>query len=354
MLTKLHAGGKFDKGAYKVSGGLHGVGVSVVNALSEWLEVEISARARFIPTLSRGTPEAPLKEIGTTRLARHQGHVQAGPADLRGHEFSFDDLAQRLARARVSQQGVQISLQTNATRSSHEFHYEGGIVEFVEHLNHAKTPIHDVIYLDGRGEGVEIEIAMQWNDSYTENIYLLRQQHQHDRRRHASHRFQVGADPDDQQPTRPRRASSRRTRKPQAKTSAKGSRPSISASRSRAAVRGPDQDQARQQRSEGLRRSVVNEKLGAYFEQNPDDAKRIIQKGVDAARVREATRKAHELARRKGALDSGSLPGKLADCQERDPALSEIFIVEGDSAGGSAKQGRDRKNQAILPLRARS
>ncbi len=354
VLTKLHAGGKFDKGAYRVSGGLHGVGISVVNALSEYLEVEIKRENKvYSQRYRRGTPEARLAEVGTTQQRGTKVTFKPDPLIFEVHEFSFDVLAQRLRELAFLNQGVQISLQDERDQKRHEFHYKGGIVEFVEHLNSTKTPIHPVIYLEGQREGVEMQLALQWNEGYAENIYAFA--NNINTAEGGTHL--VGFKSALTRTVNSYAAAANLSKKDQEALQGDDCREGMTAVIS---VKVPEpqfegQTKTKLGNSEvkGFVEALVNERLGAYLEEHPGDAKRIVQKGLEAARVREATRKAKELARRKGALDSGSLPGKLADCQERDPVLSEIFIVEGDSAGGSAKQGRDRKNQAILPLRGK-
>ncbi len=354
VLTKLHAGGKFDKGAYRVSGGLHGVGISVVNALSEYLEVEIKRENKvYFQRYRRGAPEGRLQEVGTTQQRGTKVTFKPDTLIFEVHDFSFDVLAQRLRELAFLNQGVQISLQDERDQKRHEFHYKGGIVEFVEHLNSTKTPIHPVIYLEGQREGVEMQLAMQWNEGYSENIYAFA--NNINTAEGGTHL--VGFKSALTRTINSYAASASLSKKEQEALQGDDCREGVTAVIS---VKVPEpqfegQTKTKLGNSEvkGFVETLVNERLGAYLEEHPADAKRIVQKGLEAARVREATRKAKELARRKGALDSGSLPGKLADCQERDPALSEIFIVEGDSAGGSAKQGRDRKNQAILPLRGK-
>jgi DNA gyrase subunit B len=354
VMTKLHAGGKFDKGAYRVSGGLHGVGISVVNALSEYLEVEIKREGKvYFQRFRRGKAEARLEQTGTTEQRGTKVTFKPDPLIFEVREFSFDVLSQRLRELAFLNQGVRITIQDERDQKRHEFHYKGGIVEFVEHLNKAKTPLHDPIYIEGEREGVEIQLAMQWNESYAENIYPFANN---------INTIEGG--------THLVGFKSALTRTINAYASGAGllkkDDEALQGDDCREgltgviAVKVPEpqfegQTKTKLGNSEvkGFVETLVNEKLGAYFEQHPGDARKVVGKCLEAARVREATRKAKELARRKGALDSGSLPGKLADCQERDPSLSEIFIVEGDSAGGSAKQGRDRKNQAILPLRGK-
>ncbi|MCC6763309.1 MAG: DNA topoisomerase (ATP-hydrolyzing) subunit B [Deltaproteobacteria bacterium] len=354
VLTKLHAGGKFDKGAYRVSGGLHGVGISVVNALSESLEVEIRRDNKvYAQRYRRGVPDGRLQEVGTTHQRGTKVTFKPDPLIFEVQEFSFDVLAQRLRELAFLNQGVYISLQDERDQKRHEFHYKGGIVEFVEHLNSTKTPIHPVIYLEGQREGVEMQLAMQWNEGYSENIYAFA----NNINTVEGGTHLVGFKSALTRTVNSYAATASLSKKEQEALQGDDCREGITAVIS---VKVPEpqfegQTKTKLGNSEvkGFVEALVNERLGAYLEEHPAEAKRIVQKGLEAARVREATRKAKELARRKGALDSGSLPGKLADCQERDPALSEIFIVEGDSAGGSAKQGRDRRNQAILPLRGK-
>ncbi len=354
VLTKLHAGGKFDKGAYRVSGGLHGVGVSVVNALSEYLEVEIKRENKvYFQRYRRGKPEGRLQEVGTTQLRGTKVTFKPDQLIFEVHDFSFDVLAQRLRELAFLNQGVRISIQDERDQKRHEFHYKGGIVEFVEHLNSTKTPIHPVIFVEGQREGVEMQLALQWNEGYAENIYAFA----NNINTIEGGTHLIGFKSALTRTVNSYAAAANLSKKDEDALQGDDCREGLTAVIS---VKVPEpqfegQTKTKLGNSEvkGFIETLVNEKLGAYFEEHPADARRVVQKGLEAARVREATRKAKELARRKGALDSGSLPGKLADCQERDPALSEIFIVEGDSAGGSAKQGRDRKNQAILPLRGK-
>jgi DNA gyrase subunit B len=355
VLTKLHAGGKFDKGAYKVSGGLHGVGVSVVNALSEWLEMEVKRGGKvYAQRYVRGDPEAPVREIGVTEQRGTRITFKPDKLIFETTDYSFDILSQRLRELAFLNRGVQITILDERDQKSHEFLYEGGIKSFVEHLNRAKTPIHeDVIYVQGMREGVEVEIAMQWNSGYTEAVHAFANNintieggtHVIGFRAALTrtvNAYAVGngllKDKDEAL---------------QGEDVREGMCAVISVKVPEPQFEGQTKTKLGNSEVKGIVEALVNDKLGIYLEEHPNEAKRVALKGIEAARVREATRKAKELARRKGALDSGSLPGKLADCQERDPAASELFIVEGDSAGGSAKQGRDRKNQAILPLRGK-
>ncbi len=355
VMTKLHAGGKFDKSAYKVSGGLHGVGVSVVNALSESLEVEIKRDNKvYTQRYERGVPVERLQEVGTTEQRGTRVTFKPDPLIFEQTEFSFDTLSQRLRELAFLNRGVRITIDDQHGQKRHDFFYSGGIEEFVTHLNRAKTPIHpEVVYLHGEREGVEIETALQWNEGYAENVFSFANN---------INTIEGGTHLIGFKSALTRTinsyASTRGLLKKEGETLQgddvrEGLTAVISVKVPEPQFEGQTKTKLGNSEVKGFVENLLNEKLGEFLEEHPASAKRIALKGLDAARVREATRKAKELARRKGALDSGSLPGKLADCQERDPALSEIFIVEGDSAGGSAKQGRDRRNQAILPLRGK-
>ncbi|MFQ5665749.1 MAG: DNA topoisomerase (ATP-hydrolyzing) subunit B [Candidatus Binatia bacterium] len=355
VMTKLHAGGKFDKRAYKVSGGLHGVGVSVVNALSEYLEVEIKRDGKvYAQRYQRGKPDGRLKEIGTTRQRGTKVTFKPDPWIFEQLDFSFDLLSQRLRELAFLNRGVRISIDDQRTQKQHEFHYGGGIEEFVKHLNRAKTPIHsNVLYLTGERENFEAEAALQWNDGYTESIFSFA----NNINTIEGGTHLIGFKAALTRTVNSYAASNGLLKKEgetlQGEDVREGLTAVLSVKVQEPQFEGQTKTKLGNSEVKGFVEALVNEKLGEYLEEHPSEAKKITLKALDAARVREATRKAKDLARRKGALDSGSLPGKLADCQERDPALSELFIVEGDSAGGSAKQGRDRKNQAILPLRGK-
>src|SRR5499425_1097447 len=354
VLTKLHAGGKFDSGAYKVSGGLHGVGVSVVNALSETLAVEIKRGGKvYAQRFHRGKPEAPLAEVGTTGQTGTTVTFKPDAEIFERTDFGFDILSQRLRELAFLNRGVRIAIDEQATQKQHEFLYRGGIEEFVRHLNRAKTPIHSgVISLIGKREEVEIEAALQWNEGYAESIFSFANNiGTHEGGTHLTG-FKGAL-------TRTLNAYAstagllKNGEALQGEDTREGLTAIISVKLQHPQFEGQTKTKLGNSDVRGYVEALVNEKLGEYLEEHPAEAKQIVLKSLDAARVREATRKAKDLARRKGALDSASLPGKLADCQVRDPALSELYIVEGDSAGGSAKQGRDRRNQAILPLRGK-
>ena len=354
VLTKLHAGGKFDTGAYTVSGGLHGVGVSVVNALSATLAVEIKRAGKvYAQRFHRGKPEAPLAEIGTSDQTGTKVSFKPDAEIFERTDFSFDLLSQRLRELAFLNRGVRIVIEEQATQKQHEFLYRGGIEEFVRHLNRAKTPIHPtVISLAGTKESMEIEVALQWNEGYAESIFSFANN---------INTIEGGTHLTGFKGALTRTLNAYATSANllksgealQGEDTREGLTAVVSVKLPHPQFEGQTKTKLGNSDVRGYVEALINEKLGEYLEEHPGEAKVIVLKTLDAARVREATRKAKELARRKGALDSAALPGKLADCQERDPALSELYIVEGDSAGGSAKQGRDRRNQAILPLRGK-
>ncbi|MDX1577076.1 MAG: DNA topoisomerase (ATP-hydrolyzing) subunit B [Gemmatimonadota bacterium] len=354
-LTTLHAGGKFDKSSYKVSGGLHGVGVSVVNALSAWLEVEVRRDGHlWTQRFERGIKQGDLakgaktKETGTTVTFQPDDEIFTELA------FNYGTLANRLRELAYLNRGVRIRLVDERDEGrSDEFHFEGGISQFVEYLRGAKTPLHgEIIYLSGSQDDTEIELAMQYTDGYNENTFtFVNNINTHEGGTHLSG-FKA--------------ALTRTINGYAQKNVLKKSDPSLSGDDAREGLvavlsvkvmepqfEGQTKTKLGNSEVRGIVESLVNEKLGNWLEENPGHAKRIIEKAIQAARAREAARKARDLTRKRSALETGILPGKLADCSISDPEISELYLVEGDSAGGSAKMGRDRSYQAILPLRGK-
>jgi DNA gyrase subunit B len=355
VMTVLHAGGKFDSNSYKVSGGLHGVGVSCVNFLSEWLKLEIWRDEKTFEQEYRvGIPVAPLKQTGKTTKRGTKITFKPDGDIFDTTTYSFDKLSERLREKAFLNKGIRIFIKDEREEGekSHEFYYKGGIAEFVKHLNKNKSPLHDQpIYFELVSDDLSIEVSMQYNDSYDEKIFSFANNiNTVDGGTHLS-----GF-----------RGAITRTINNYAESSGmtKNAKVALSGDDVREGLVAVISVKIPQPQFEGQTKgklnspvkgpveSFLNEKLGEYFEQNPNVAKKIVGKAVDAARAREAARKAREIVR-KSALGTSTLPGKLADCQEKDPALSELYIVEGDSAGGSAKQGRDRKNQAVLPLKGK-
>ncbi len=354
-LTVLHAGGKFDGRGYKVSGGLHGVGVSVVNALSEWLVVHVKRDGNiYRQRYEKGNTVSELEIIGNSDGTGTSITFKPDPVIFEELNFNYEVLSNRLRELAFLNKGLRIILEDERQETRKEYHYEGGIASFVKYLNKNKTPIHpEPIYISGERDTTSIEVAIQYNDSYVENIYsfanniatqeggthliglksaLTRVINEYARKYNLLKQTDENLSGEDVR---------------------EGIVAIISVKIMEPQFEGQTKTKLGNTEVRGMVESIVGDKLMAFLEENPSVAKAIIEKAVSAARAREAARKARELVRRKSALESTTLPGKLADCTEKDPSLSEIFLVEGDSAGGSAKQGRDRRFQAILPLRGK-
>jgi len=353
-LTTLHAGGKFDDKSYRISGGLHGVGVSVVNALSEWLEVETWREGKvYHQRYERGVTKTLLKVIGDRKTTGSKVTFMPDEKIFKTIAFSFDTLAQRLRELAFLNKGLRVDLKDEKSGKSHEFRYNGGIVEFVQFLDENKNPLHRPIYITKTGDGIEVELAMQYNDSYDENLFsyannistieggthlagyksaLTRVVNDYIRKQEKQKKDAVDISGDDVR---------------------EGLTAVLSVKVKNPQFEGQTKTKLGNSEVKGIVESIVAEKLTEFLEQHPSVANKIAEKSIVAARSREAARKARELTRRKSALESMALPGKLADCSLEDPTLCELYLVEGDSAGGSAKQGRDRRFQAILPLKGK-
>lgn len=351
VMTKLHAGGKFDKNSYKVSGGLHGVGVSCVNALSSFLTVQVMRNGKqYMQKYERGIPQNDIEEIGNTDK---RGTIVLFRPDSEIFEtttFDYDILAKRLRELAFLNKGIRITLSDERDDKKQEFYYEGGIKSFVEYMNKNKTAVHTILHFEKEKDTVIAEIALQYNDSFNETVYsYVNNINTIEGGTHLTG-FKTAL-------TRCLNTYSEKNTKEKVKLTSEDVREGLTAVVS---VKIPNpqfegQTKAKLGNSDvkGIVESIVGEQLTTFLEENPSEAKLIIEKAAMAARARDAAKKARELTRRKGLLGGSALPGKLADCSSRDPAKTEIFIVEGDSAGGSAKQGRDRNFQAILPLRGK-
>ncbi len=355
VMTKLHAGGKFDHDSYKVSGGLHGVGVSVVNGLSEHLELEIWRDKKvYYQEYKKGIPQSPLEATGKTQKTGTKVVFKPDQEIFETGTFSFDLLSNRLREIAFLNKGLSISIEDERTEKKHAFCYEGGIVSFVEYLNKNKNTLYPKpIYISGEKEKIQVEISFQHNDGYSENIFtfannintmeggshlsgfkssLTRTVNNYAQTAKVSKNLKGALDGDDIR---------------------EGIACVISIKIPNPQFEGQTKTKLGNSEVKGIIESLVYDRLGTFFEEHPPIANKILTKAVEASRAREAARRAKDLTRRKSALDSGCLPGKLADCQEKDPTYAELYLVEGDSAGGSAKMGRDRKNQAILPLKGK-
>ena len=351
IMTTLHAGGKFDKKTYKVSGGLHGVGASVVNALSEWCEVEVGKKGRvYYQRYERGVPECELKEIGRTKESGTKTTFKPDPEIFDSIEFHYDTVAAWLRELAFLNKNITIVFNDKRSEQSETFHYEGGLVSFVQYLDEGRVSFHKPILISGEKESISVEAALQYNDSYTENLFsyvnnihtpeggthlvgfrtaLTRTLNSYAERNNLFKKIKFSLSGEDIR---------------------EGLTTVISLKVPEPQFEGQTKTKLGNSNVRGIVESIVGERLGEYFEENPSVAKKILEKSIEAARARDAARKARELVRRKGLLEGGNLPGKLMDCSISDSEVTEIFLVEGDSAGGSASQGRDRKFQAILPL----
>ena len=352
IMTTLHAGGKFDKSTYKVSGGLHGVGASVVNALSRWCEVEVYRGGYvYFQRYEKGLPVTPVKKLRPVKSSGTKTTFMADETIFRKVKYNFDTLANRLRELAFLNKGLRIILKDERDGNEEEFYYKGGIVEFIKYLDQNRIALHKPIYITGEREGIEVEIAMEYNDSFSDNIFtycnnvntieggthlvgfksaLTRTLNNYGTKNNLLKNVQLQGD-----------------------DVREGLTAVISVKVGEPQFEGQTKTKLGNSEVKGVVESIVNEKLADFLEQNPSVGRKIIDKNLTAAQSREAARRARELTRRKSALENNSLPGKLADCSISDPEKCEIYLVEGDSAGGSAKQGRDRRFQAILPLKGK-
>ncbi|MBI2558197.1 DNA topoisomerase (ATP-hydrolyzing) subunit B [Candidatus Woesearchaeota archaeon] len=353
VMTKLHAGGKFDKKVYKVSGGLHGVGISVTNALSKDMIVDVKRNGKvYEQKYQFGKPVTNLKIIGDVDQKDTGTTVKFLPDEtiFSTTEFSFEVLSARLRELAFLNKGAHISVEDERTEKKNEFHYDGGIVSFVEYLNKNKNPLHKIIYFNKPKNGVQFECALQYNDGYQENVFSFANTiNTYEGGTHLAG-FKTAL-------TRVMNSYIEKNKIKSVKLTSEDVREGLTAVISikipEPQFEGQTKTKLGNSEIKGLVDSIVNDSLGSYLEENPQIAKTIVYKTINAAHAREAAQKARELTRRKGALNHGSLPGKLADCSERAPEKCELFIVEGDSAGGSCKMGRNRQYQAVLPLRGK-
>ncbi|MGA1866538.1 MAG: DNA topoisomerase (ATP-hydrolyzing) subunit B [Thermoplasmatota archaeon] len=356
VMTRLHAGGKFRKDAYKVSGGLHGVGVSVVNALSRWLEVKVKREGKVhFQRYERGKPVTGVELIGEAPEDVSGTIIQFKPdeAIFSTLEFKRDILEYRLRELAFLNRGVKITLQEESTGEEELFHYEGGLISFIDYIDRNRTPLIDTpMFFSGGGEGVVVDIAMEWTDGYTENIFAYANNintseggtHLSGFKGALTRTFNDYARKEDL---------FKKDQQLQGEDIREGITAVVSVKVPEPQFEGQTKTKLGNSEVRGIVETFLNDKLKEYLEEHPKDAQKILEKALQASQAREAARKARELTRRKGILEGSGLPGKLADCQSRDPATSELYLVEGDSAGGSAKQGRDRGFQAILPLRGK-
>ncbi|MBU1399019.1 MAG: DNA gyrase subunit B, partial [Proteobacteria bacterium] len=356
VMTKLHAGGKFDNDSYKVSGGLHGVGVSVVNALSEKLELEIYTEGKvYHQIFERGKKATELSITGETKKRGTKIHFKPDTEILTTDKFEFEILKKRLRELAFLNRGLRIKIEDERAETKKEFYYEGGITSFVEYLNKHTTPLHKPIYFEGIKNDVHVEVAIQYNDTFTEKLFSFANNINTIEGGFHLIGFKTALTRVINQYASNGNISAAKELKDKLSGDdvREGLTGIISIKLKNPQFEGQTKTKLGNSEIKGLVESLVNEKLGIYFEENPPIAKKILSKAIDAARVRFAARKARDIARSKGLLADASLPGKLAECQIQEPAMREIFLVEGDSAGGSAKQGRDRKFQAILPLKGK-
>ncbi|MBA3064392.1 DNA topoisomerase (ATP-hydrolyzing) subunit B [Candidatus Woesearchaeota archaeon] len=351
VMTKLHAGGKFDKKSYKVSGGLHGVGISVVNALSKELNIYVKRNGEIhFQKYAYGKPACDVKIVGKTNETGTKVTFSADDSIFENVEYSFDILSSRLRELAFLNNGVKINIKDESTEKSYEFCYQDGIKSFVEHINKNKKVLHDIVYFNKEKNETAVEVALQYNDGYIENIFSFANSiNTIEGGTHLSG-FKTAL-------TRTFNSYAEKTGIKDVKLTSNDIREGLSAVVSiklqEPQFEGQTKTRLGNSEVKGIVDSIVHNGLSVFLEEHPQIAKTIIEKMINAARAREAARKARDLTRRKGILNNSSLPGKLADCSEKDPRLCEIYIVEGDSAGGSAKQGRDRKFQAILPLKGK-